>query len=352
MLKTLLNQLLMVAFLWLISCNQPQSPSVTSTTLDSNTNRLMQAISIVDENIAWISGHRATFIQTTDGGMSWKAYGYDQIDSLQFRDIHAFDDKNAVLMSAGPGSMSRILLVNLDSGFTETYVMPHEEGFLNTIEFWDDQNGLAFGDSFNGELFVLKTTDGGTNWDRIDPSLLPPAGKGEGGFAASGTCISTRPGGKAWIGTGAGGNARVLYTEDYGDSWNESQVPIITGDAAGIASINMATDLVGVIAGGDLAISDQYTDNVAITQDGGKNWTLTSQPQTKGAFYGSDVIPWKDGYFLISSGPKGIDYSFDLGKTFSNLDTLNYWAVNMHEAGFGYAAGTEGKVIKLEIVDY
>ena len=38
-----------------------------------------------------------------------------------------------------------------------------------------------------------------------------------------------------------------------------------------------------MITGGDLMITDDYTDNVAYSQDGGKTWTLnTHQPVTKG----------------------------------------------------------------------
>ena len=330
-------------------CSNPEKPSVTFSVLNSNTDHLLQAISIVDENTTWISGHDATFIRTVDGGRDWKVFTYDLIDSLQFRDIHAFDEKKAVLMSAGPGIMSRIFLFNMDSGYTETYVMPHEDGFLNTIEFWDDQNGLAFGDSFGDQLFVLKTTDGGKNWSRIDPSKLPLAGEGEGGFAASGTCITSQPGGKAWIGTGAGGNARVLYTSDYGQSWQEFASPLVKGPAAGIASIRMMNDQIGLTTGGDLSISDAYTDNIALTNDGGKTWKLTNHPQTKGAFYGSDLVQWNNGEIMIISGPKGIDYSLDHGQTFTTLDTLNYWAVDLHPKGFGYAAGKSGHVIKIKL---
>lgn len=349
MLKLVCYSIAAVLISLLISCSKP-TPSVKFSQLDSNTNRLLQAISIVDEKVTWISGHHATFIRTLDGGRSWKSFGYDKIDSLQFRDIHAFDDKNAVLMSAGPGAMSRILLVNIDSGFTETYVMPHDEGFLNTIEFWDNQNGIAFGDSFNNQLFVLKTMDGGQSWTRIDPSILPPAGEGEGGFAASGTCVTLQPGGKAWIGTGAGGNARVLYTPDFGQSWQEFASPIVKGPAAGIASIRMLNDQIGLTAGGDLSVTDGYTDNIALTKDGGKTWILTSQPKTTGGFYGSDLIQWKNANFLVLSGPNGIDYSFDMGLSFHTLDTLNYWTVDMHSAaGYGFAAGKDGQLIKISL---
>ena len=147
--------------------------------------------------------------------------------------------------------------------------MPHPEGFLNTIELWDDLSGLAFGDSVNRELFILKTTDGGSSWYRIDPNKLPEAGQGEGGFAADGTCISIQPDGNAWIATGAGGHSRILHTSDYSETWAEYPNPIIKGAAAGFVSINMLNLEMGVIVGGDLANKDDYTDNVALTTDGG-----------------------------------------------------------------------------------
>lgn len=331
----------------LSGCSEKQL-SVKATALHSGTQALLQAISIVDANTAWVSGHQATFARTVNSGESWEVFTYDLVDSLQFRDIHAFNSEEIVLMTAGTGSMSRIFLFSIEEGFEEVYVMPFEEGFLNTIEFWDERNGLAFGDSFNGQLFAMRTQDGGRNWTRIDPSRLPPAGKGEGGFAASGTCISLQPGGKAWIGTGAGGNSRVLYSEDYGTSWTYYEVPVVKGDAAGIASIHLVNELTGLIAGGDLAQPDAYTDNMAITTDGGQTWVLTaSHPNIKGGLYGSDIIPVQDTYFFLVCGPEGIDYTWDMGATFTTLDTLNYWAVDLDETGKGYAAGKDGKILKI-----
>ncbi|WP_421892398.1 WD40/YVTN/BNR-like repeat-containing protein [Marinoscillum sp.] len=325
----------------------PKPTTVKKAPLTSPTKALLQAISIVDEKTAWVSGHKATFLRTVNGGSDWRAFTYELIDSLQFRDIHAFTSDEIVLMSAGPGNLSRIFRFSIQQGFEETYVMPYEQGFLNTIEFWDDERGLAFGDSFNGELFVLKTVDGGRSWTRLDPKSLPSAGEGEGGFAASGACISTRPDGKAWIGTGAGGNSRVLCTSDFGQTWETYEVPMVKGPSAGITSIRMSDDQTGLIVGGDLAITDQYTNNVALTDDGGKTWQLTTHPATKGAFYGSDLVPWDNTFIVIASGPNGIDYSTDLGRTFINLDTGNYWAVDLHPSGFGLATGTDGKILKL-----
>lgn len=331
-----------------LGCND-KPLSIKGTPLDSGTKSLLQAISIVDDNTAWISGHDATFARTKDAGNSWEIFTYEKGDSLQFRDLHAVSADEIILMAAGPGKKSQILLFSPATGFEETYVMPYEQGFLNSIEFWDNQKGLAFGDSFNGDLFAMITRDGGQSWERIAPSKMPAAGEGEGGFAASGTCISMQPGGKAWIGTGAGGNSRVLYTEDYGNSWTYYEVPTIKGKVAGIESIHMVDEQTGLIVGGDLTQPDAYTDNAAFTKDGGKTWTLTNHPITKGAFYGSDIIPYRNGYLILACGPNGIDYSSDMGQTFTTLDTANYWAVDVDINGRGYATGKNGRILKITI---
>ncbi|REE01743.1 beta propeller repeat protein [Marinoscillum furvescens] len=340
-----LQLLVVLALCW--GC-QPKQLVLEKDSLTSPTGALLQAISHVDQQTTWVSGHEATFLRTTDGGQNWEAFVYEQGDTLQFRDLHAFSKDKVLLMSAGPGELSQIIMYEAGAGFRQVYQMPYVRGFLNTIEFWDDQKGLAFGDSFDGELFVLKTEDGGETWSRIDPATLPAAGEGEGGFAASGTCIAVQPEGKAWIATGAGGNARVLMTQDFGNSWTYTEAPLIRGDAAGVTSIRMLDAQQGTIVGGDLALTDGYSANIAQTTDGGKNWTLQGPPVTKGAFYGSDLFQAGAHQVLVVCGPNGLDYAVDNFTSFSNLDSANYWAVDFNAAGVGYAVGTEGKILRLK----
>ncbi|MEO9475556.1 MAG: hypothetical protein ABJG41_08475 [Cyclobacteriaceae bacterium] len=342
--KKLILPLLLIAS----GCGPTREVSVSTTALTANTSSLLQAVSFVDDQTAWVSGHQATFCRTLDRGETWEVFTHPS-DTLQFRDLHAFSDDQVLLMSAGPGASSRIMLY--DHGirqFQELYVMPHEEGFLNTIEFWDDSNGLAFGDSFNGELFVMRTKNGGQSWKRIDPKKLPAAGQGEGGFAASGTCITTKNGGEAFIGTGANGNSRILHTTDYGDSWEEIESPLVKGEIAGIFSIRMAGDM-GLIAGGDLNQPNEYTKNIGMSTDAGKSWQLSGFPNTKGTLYGSSITPIGSKHFIAVCGPKGLDYTTTLGEKWITLDSANYWAVGTHDSGTGYAVGTEGRILRITI---
>ncbi len=344
-----MNRILVSTLIILLSCTQTPQFEPKVGLLDSGTESLLQAISFVDNQVVWISGQQATFCRTTDAGETWQVYRHPS-DTLQFRDIHAFDANQIVLMSAGLGASSRIMLFDSQSGeYTETYIMPFEQGFLNTIEFWDNQTGLAFGDSFENGFFILKTTDGGKTWIRIDPDKLPVAGSGEGGFAASGTCISLIPGGGAFIGTGAGGHSRILVSGDYGESWQSRPSPMITGDMAGIFSIRMIDENNGLIVGGDLAQMKAYIENIYFTSDQWLTSSKAKSPITKGPLFGSDFIEIHDRKLAIVCGPAGVDYSSNLEEEWIRLDSGNYWSVKMHPSGYGFAVGTKGKILKIGI---
>lgn len=315
--------------------------------LETPTQSLMQAISIVDDQTVWISGHDATFIRSMDQGTTWDVFKHPTGDTLQFRDIHGFDKTKAVLMSAGPGPLSRIFTFSNDSIWEENFVMEDSLGFLDCIDFWDDMRGIAYGDAIDEYPYILLTQDGGKSWKRKDSEDMPKAGKGEGGFAASGTCVTTGSDGRAWIATGAGGNARILVTEDYGNSWNVIPSPLVKGEAAGNTSISFSGNT-GFLTGGDLFQPEAYTENCAISMDGGNSWKLTNSPQTKGAFYGGAISVVGDQSFVFACGPNGLDLTTDFGNTWTQLDTLDLWAVSLKRS-IGYVSGRNGEVLKISL---
>ena len=132
----------------------------------------------------------------------------------------------ATLLTAGSGTDSRLYHTD-DGGTTWTlaFLMDDERGFLDCLDFWDHR-GFAYGDSFDGVPYILRSEDGGGSWHRPPPDALPTAMEGEGGFAASGTCARASEGGVGWIATGAGGAARVLRTDDFGLGWRAAEVPV------------------------------------------------------------------------------------------------------------------------------
>ena len=324
---------------------------------ESGTTALLQAVSAVSERVVWVSGHQGTVLRTTDGGATWERLTVPDADTLQFRDIHAIDERTAYVLSAGPGPLSRIYKTT-DGGRSWTLQFLNEEpgAFFDCLSFWDERRGLAFSDAVAGEVILLATEDGGAHWTRVPPERVPDAqAGGEGAFAASGTCVVTAPGGLAWIGTGAAEKARVFRTEDYGRSWTVAETPVVAGEMAGIFTLAFRDAVHGVALGGDLARPQEHTDNVAVTADGGRTWTLAGRTHLPGAVYGAAYVPGAPTPTLVAVGPGGMDLSTDDARSWTTLDTASYWAVGFAPAregaaspAPGWAVGPRGRIVKIE----
>ncbi len=315
---------------------------------DSGTDVLLQAVSAVDSNVVWVSGHGGTWARTLNGGRTWSAHVMPGADTLQFRDVHALDADRAWLLSAGPGEMSRIYRT-LDGGETWglQFLNPEPDGFYDCFEFRDAERGIVYGDAVDGELRILRTRDGGETWEYTRSSAVPPALPGEGGFAASGTCVTLGPAGRAWIGTGAADTARVLVTIDEGRTWTAIPSPLPAGEAAGIFTVAFRDSLNGVILGGDLSRPDEHTDNVAATDDGGVTWRLSGRPVLAGAVYGAAYVPGAPTPTLVAVGPNGADWSPDEGLTWSSGDTASYWGLDIASPAAGWLVGPEGRIVRI-----
>lgn len=316
----------------------------------SGTRALLQAVSAVDTSVVWVSGHGGAWARTTDGGRSWRAGGVAGADSLEFRDVHALDATTAWLLSAGPGTRSRIYRTD-DGGARWTLQWTNEEpeGFYDCFDFWDRRRGIAYGDAVDGTLRVLLTGDGGRSWRLVPAAALPPAQPGEGGFAASGSCVQTGAGGRAWIATGNAARARVLRSTDYGETWSAHDTPVVAGEGAGLTSVSMADERTGTVFGGDLGGGAARADAVARTEDGGSTWTLLPPLALAGAAYGGVHVPETDGRALVAVGPGGADLSLDGGTRWRTLDARAWWGVGSAGPAGTWITGPEGRIARVRL---
>jgi photosystem II stability/assembly factor-like uncharacterized protein len=318
----------------------------------SGTDALLQAVSPVDAQVVWVSGHDATYARTADGGRTWTAALMAGEETLQFRDVAAFDENTAYLMSSGTGDQSRIYRTD-DGGDTWRlqYVADHPEAFLDCMDFWDPERGLVFGDVVDGVPFILSTSDGGGTWTRVPAEALPPAQEGEGGFAASGTCLVTGEDGRAWIAAGNAERSRVLLTTDRGDSWTVAEVPVVGGTGAGLTTIRVTAGGNGIALGGIIGGDSLRVDNVTLTTDHGVSWSLGGRLAMAGPAYGSALVDLPSGATVaVAVGPRGMDWSPDAGATWQRADTLTYWAVAFADSGAGWAVGPDGRIVRLAFV--
>lgn len=330
----------------------PAQPAFSTTPQVSGTTALLQAVSVVDSEVVWVSGHRGTYVRTTDGGATWHAGVVPGADSLQFRDVHAVSADTAFLMSAGNGELSRIYKTT-DGGGTWQLQFTNREpkAFYDCMTFWDADHGIAVSDEVGGRFPIIFTDDGGAHWRRVDPGVLPPALPGEGSFAASGTCVVARSPGRAWIGTGNSSAARVVSTEDRGRSWSVSTTPLPSAEGIGIASVAFRDELHGVVAGGSMLDTSSRADDIALTSDGGKSWVVVGRAPFPSAIYGASYIPGARTPTLVAVGPGGAAASFDDGRSWTPVDTAAYWAVAFASSGTGWAVGPGGRIERLVITD-
>jgi photosystem II stability/assembly factor-like uncharacterized protein len=296
----------------------------------------------VSAKVAWVSGTNGTYGRTTDGGRTWSVGTVPGAAQLDFRDVEAFGEATAYLLSAGPGEASRIYKT-ADGG--NTWVLqfknPDPEAFFDAMAFWDDKNGVALSDPVKGQFQLIVTDNGGTNWKRLAGTNLPPALPNEGAFAASGTCLVTHGQKDLWFGTGGAKTARVFHSPDRGQTWTVSQTPIVAGtDSAGIFAIAFRDRNHGMIVGGDYRKPNDIGATAALTTDGGKTWTLLDRP-----FSFRSGVAWANDRW-VAVGTSGSNFSQDNGTTWKALDHENYNSVGFTATGEGWAVGPKARIAK------
>jgi photosystem II stability/assembly factor-like uncharacterized protein len=315
----------------------------------SGTTAQLIGLDAVDERIAWAAGAGGTWVRTTDGGETWEAGTVAGAESLQFRDVHAVDAETAYLLSIGNGPDSRIYHTG-DGGrsWALQFEADDERAFYDCFDFWDSTSGMAFSDAVEGEFPLIATRDGRA-WERLPVERLPDASQGEGSFAASGTCVVARGDSLAWFGTGAGAEARVFRTADRGRSWEAAVTPLAQGTATtGIASLAFLDDRRGAAMGGDVGKPAEPTASVAITEDGGRTWTLAGRPARPGAVYGGAFVLGAPTPSLVVVGPAGVALSTDFAATWTTIDTLDHWSVTFAAPTTGWAVGPDGRITRID----
>jgi photosystem II stability/assembly factor-like uncharacterized protein len=317
----------------------------------SGTTALLQAVSAVNERVVWVGGHRATYARTIDGGATWESAQMPGVDTtIQFRDVHAVSADVAYLLAAGPGERSRIYKTT-DGGRSWQLQFQNRDSaaFFDCFAFGDAEHGVAVSDAVGGRLIIIRTDDGGAHWERVPDDAIPAAHPGEGAFAASGTCVVAVGARAAWIGTGATDGARVYLTTDGGRRWEVALTPVVSGQFSGIASLAFRDTLHGVALGGRLGAPEEFSDNVAVTADGGRTWALAGRPNFSGAVYGGVYVPGARTPTLVAAGPKGLALSADEGRSWTTLSTDAYWSVGFASPRAGWAVGPGGRITRINL---
>ena len=303
----------------------------------------IRALEVENDSTCWFAGSKNKFGYTNDFGNTWKenVIKYDTFN-LEFRSISVNTNSLFILSIGSPALLFKIDKKTLN--YKLVYKETNEKAFYDSMQFWDDENGIAVGDPTANCMSIIITKDGGNTWNKITCENLPFAVKGEAAFAASNTNISLAND-MAFIATG-GKEANILVGNDYGKSWKRYKTPIIQGEKmTGIFSVdNLSMDTV-IIAGGNWS-SKQKTDNaMAITKDGGNNWQLIE----KNAGYTSCIQFIPKTKNLLACSTTGIYYSEDLAESWVKISDEGYYTFRVSENGKYLYFSRKNKLMNVDI---
>ncbi len=303
----------------------------------------LRGLSVVNDNVIWVSGNKGTVGRSNNGGKTWNWMTVTGFEKNDFRDIEAFDGATAIIMAVGEPAY---ILKTADGG--ETWKVVYENKtkgmFLDAMEFWNEHAGIVVGDPIDGRFFVTRTFDGGNSWQDIPFANRPVADSGEACFAASGTNIRALDRDEAVFITG--GLKSRLFIRD-----SPIPLPIIQGkETTGANSLAVwdKLKLSGgkrlIVVGGDFNDPTSTEKNCFYTNNGGKSWSV---PNTPPHGYRSCVE-----YFsktdLFSCGLNGVDYTHDGGKNWKWISKESFHVVRASKLGAAiFLAGANGKVGKI-----
>lgn len=348
--KILYKLPILILFLSIMSISSDLSPkkalSLEWQSIETGNEEHLRGLSVVNDKVVWASGNQGTFLRTKNGGKTWNIGQIEEAADLDLRDIHAFDQNTALVLSAGEKGL---IHKTTDGGITwkRTYKNIQKGVFFDGMDFADEKRGIAFSDPIDGKLLIIQTIDGGETWQNIPTENLPDCLEGEAGYAASGTGI-VYEGYNIWIGTGGGAKARVFHSKDDGKTWNAYNTPMTTGEGKGIFSMTMLDELNGVLVGGSYIDSSNQVANCALTIDGGKTWELVNENQPNG--YRSCVTA--SSQLMIATGRTGGDFSLDNGKAWKSFSKEGgYFACGIGKKWI-YGVGRSGKMGKIKVAAF
>jgi photosystem II stability/assembly factor-like uncharacterized protein len=272
---------------------------------------------VIDANKIWYAADnsRFGFYDLENNKKNESHIGNDSLN-YEFRSIAQTASAIFILNVSNPA-----LLYKIYKGGSEAklvYQESHEKVFYDSMQFWNDTEGIAIGDPVSDCLSIITTRDGGNSWNKISCDKLPKIIAGEAAFAASNTNIVIK-GDKSWIVTG-GKKASVFHSSDKGKTWEAYATPIVQGKTmTGIFTADFYDSKKGFIAGGNYELPNQNFLNKASTNNGGKTWKLKSDNQGFGYASCVQYVPNSKGRELVSVGASGLYYSSDSGNSWQRL---------------------------------
>jgi photosystem II stability/assembly factor-like uncharacterized protein len=310
--------------------------------LTSGAKTSLRGLSAIDDKIVWVSGSNGTVGKSLDGGITWEWMTVKGFEKTDFRDIEAFDEKTAVIMGI---SEPAHILKTFNGG--ESWKLVYSDSakgiFLDAMEFFYDGRGVVIGDPIDGRMYIARTIDNGSNWQRTNAAKLPSLADGEAFFASSGTNVRNLNYEESVIAT-SGKRSRLYLRGRLID------IPILQGgESTGANSLAVwnrgnKVDKI-VVVGGDFSKDTIRKNNCFYSTNLGKSWTAPKE----GPHGYRSCVEFIDKNTLIACGTSGVDISTDGAQNWLLISTKSFHVCRKAKAGAAvFLAGGNGTIARLK----
>ena len=322
---------------------KPLPPRVDILTTGTNTS--IRGLSVVNNNVIWVSGSNGMIGKSMNAGKNWNWMTVKGFEKTEFRDIEAFDANTAIIMAIAEPAY---ILRTTDGGATWKMVYENKTKgmFLDAMDFSTPLHGLVVGDPINNKPFLAETLDGGASWKEKEwAAAHAVVDSGEAFFAASGSNLRLFENQQFFLASG-GLKSRLF------NKYSVQTLPIIQGkESTGANSLDIFDDGIPnkpgkrmIVVGGDFNDANSKEKNCFYTTDGGKSWKA---PKTGPNGYRS-CVEYLSKQDILCCGLNGVDYSRDGGKTWTNISTEGFHVCRIARIGSSvFLAGNKGIIAKL-----
>lgn len=315
-------------------------PPVSWIAVPVSTTENLRSVDIVDENVIWAMGGNGAVIRSTNGGGSFEVVGTISVDGAHY--IAGIDDQIA-LIATGPNSGNGEILKTTDGGSTWNQVHTATGAWFNFIDNVNDTILWAQSDPIGGFFHIVKSIDQGETWTPILNPIPEPASNVYGWFG-----VFYRIGQVCWFGTGGFSGvtqANRIYKSETGPDgpWTFYNTNFQVPNTVAFFDTNSI---------GIAGFSPTFTtNNLDISEDGGKTWTTQPVPGV-GTTYAIDVAP-ECGMSWMSAST-GTWFSIDSGKVWERkliaganavINDIKFLLKNDNEY-LGIGVGNSGAIIK------
>lgn len=298
----------------------------------SGTFAWLHSVFFVDEARGWAVGSRGAMLSTVDGGATWRVMPPPSADAL--RDIFFTDERTGWIVCERSLYQLRTnderrsyLLKTTDGGRTWSRVEVVGDDVnarLVGLHFADADHGWAFGEM--GALYA--TADGGATWTRQRTPTRH--------LLLDAFFLDSREG---WL---VGAGATLLHTPDGGATWREGQPSGSSPSRSGPLAVRL-----NAVAFADARRGWAVGSNGTIlaTEDGGRTWHAQSSG-VESDLYDVQFFDAREGW--IVGGDGAVLHTSDGGATWSAAPALTphtLESIFFKGRARGWAVGFGGTII-------